>query len=291
MGILKRFLRFPLLNTSKLIHFGHFKKDPTKLQFLASSLDLFNGLCMGPSSNIMEEFDENKYLGTLCSHNHEFKNTGQSLRYKSGKSCIICMKNNSDNYTEKNPEKVKEQHHEHYLNNIEYHVNFDREYRKNHKEEDVLYHKKYNETYYIKHREEKIKNVEKWNSENIDRIKRKQKERRDNNIGVRLNDCITTGIYQSLKGNKNGRHWEDLVGYTLQDLKQHLESQFKPWMNWGNYSNKKGDFWTIDHIKPIDSFNIVDYECEDFKLCWALSNLRPLRHQENSSKRNKIINI
>ena len=61
-------------------------------------------------------------------------------------------------------------------------------------------------------------------------------------------------------------------------------------MDWGNYGAGKY-CWNIDHIKPIDSFNFTSYDDEEFKQCWALSNLRPLCAIENSIKHNKIIDI
>ena len=49
-------------------------------------------------------------------------------------------------------------------------------------------------------------------------------------------------------------------------------------MTWDNY----GKFgWHIDHIKPINTFNITDQYCDDFKKCWALANLRPLWWKDN----------
>lgn len=49
-----------------------------------------------------------------------------------------------------------------------------------------------------------------------------------------INSSVSLRINESLKragSSKNRRHWEDLVGYTVQDLIQHLESQFKDGMN------------------------------------------------------------
>jgi len=89
---------------------------------------------------------------------------------------------------------------------------------------------------------------------------------------------------QSLHGCKYNRHWEDLVGYTLQELKEHLEKQFKPGMTWDNHGMYG---WHIDHIRPISSYNITDYECDDFKECWSLNNLQPLWAKENIIKGNK----
>lgn len=75
------------------------------------------------------------------------------------------------------------------------------------------------------------------------------------------------GIRRSLKNDKQGKHWEDLVEYTLNELKEHLKSQFQEGMSWDNYGE-----WHIDHIKPLNSFDpdtppsIVN----------ALDNLQPL---------------
>ena len=89
--------------------------------------------------------------------------------------------------------------------------------------------------------------------------------------------CIQSGIFASLKGKKRST-WQKLVGYDLKTLKEHLESLFEPGMNWNNY----GKFgWHIDHIRPINTFNITSEDCEDFKKCWALENLRPLWWDEN----------
>ena len=84
---------------------------------------------------------------------------------------------------------------------------------------------------------------------------------------------------RSLSATKGGAHWEELVGYTLHDLQSHLEKQFTNGMSWDNYGK-----WHIDHIRPMCSFNITDYQCEDFKKCWSLGNLQPLWALDNQIK-------
>ncbi|MEE9574313.1 MAG: hypothetical protein V3W20_14755, partial [Candidatus Neomarinimicrobiota bacterium] len=54
-------------------------------------------------------------------------------------------------------------------------------------------------------------------------------------IKNRLSRAVSESIRRSLNGNKNGHHWEDIVGYTLQDLKDHLESLFQEGMTWENH--------------------------------------------------------
>jgi hypothetical protein len=69
------------------------------------------------------------------------------------------------------------------------------------------------------------------------------------------------------------------LGYSAQDLKDHLEKQFKEGMCWENYGE-----WHIDHIRPISSFDKND----DPKIINALSNLQPLWALENYIKSNKF---
>ena len=98
-----------------------------------------------------------------------------------------------------------------------------------------------------------------------------------NNITVRFRILFrrylkNKGIYGSF------RH----LGYTGEELKEHLESQFTEGMSWDNMS-----LWHIDHIRPVASFNYTTTECEDFKKCWALNNLQPLWAEDNWSKSDK----
>jgi len=98
----------------------------------------------------------------------------------------------------------------------------------------------------------------------------------------RLNSNIRCLIYISVKGNKNGQHWELLVGYTLKQLKVHLEALFQPGMSWDNYGR-----WHIDHIIPMSLWQFEKPEDREFKQCWALCNLQPLWAKENLRKYNK----
>lgn len=103
------------------------------------------------------------------------------------------------------------------------------------------------------------------------------------NPKYRLKKNISRVIGLSLNGDKGGRHWESLVGYSLETLKTHLERQFLPGMAWSNYGE-----WHIDHIIPVSAFNFEKPEDLDFKRCWALKNLRPLWAKDNVSKLNRL---
>jgi len=101
----------------------------------------------------------------------------------------------------------------------------------------------------------------------------------------RLCGNIKTGIYKGFKTGKPGR-WESRVGYSLAELREHLQSQFTAGMSWSNYGQ-----WHIDHIKTVASFDFSKYDDGDFRRCWSLSNLRPLWAMDNwmrSKKQNPM---
>lgn len=114
-----------------------------------------------------------------------------------------------------------------------------------------------------------------------------QRNREKIDVKFALNRRISCAVKDSLKckgeHGKRGRHWEDLVGFTLDELKAHLESQFVNGMGWHN--RKK---WHIDHIIPVNSYDYEKAEDDNFKKCWRLENLRPLWASENISKSDKL---
>ena len=126
------------------------------------------------------------------------------------------------------------------------------------------------------------KNAYNWKGGISKDINEYAKQRRKNSPQIRLSGTISSQIRNSLK-NKGGRHWETLVGYTLQDLMEHLENLFDEYMNWQN----QGSYWHIDHIKPQSLFSFSCAEDKEFKECWSLANLQPLKAKENLIKYNK----
>ena len=173
-------------------------------------------------------------------------------------------------YYNKNKEKIN-------LQNLKY--------KKDNKEQLNLKRKEY----YLSHKnEEKERNLKRYNK-NKNEILEKQKKYNDNNRDKRnllaknyrnKNPHIMGWRYilnNSLKrlGKSKEGKTIDLLGYSVLELKLHLESLFTEGMSWGNY----GD-WHIDHIKPVSKFdpdtpmNIVN----------ALSNLQPLWGSDNIRK-------
>jgi hypothetical protein len=103
----------------------------------------------------------------------------------------------------------------------------------------------------------------------------------------RLEKVIKFQLRDSLRQNKAGRHWEDLLGYTLADLKKSLESKFTLGMTWENQGK---DGWHIDHITPRSFFIWHKSEDQEFLYCWSLDNLQPLWAKDNLKKSNKLPN-
>jgi hypothetical protein len=73
-----------------------------------------------------------------------------------------------------------------------------------------------------------------------------------------------------------------LLGYSVDELRAHIEAHFAPKMSWENYG-KGMDQWSIDHSRPISSFPLTATLAE----INSMKNLRPMWHRENCSKRNK----
>ena len=106
---------------------------------------------------------------------------------------------------------------------------------------------------------------------------------------------IRSQIRDHLKRNllTKNFHTFELLGYTTDDLRQHLESQFeanskpdKEKMSWENM----GQTWHIDHIRPCVSFKFANEDGsvnqEAIKECWKLDNLQPLYAEDNMAKSN-----
>jgi hypothetical protein len=169
------------------------------------------------------------------------------------------------------------------VKNLERTREYDRQYKTENpekiKEKNLRYRIKNSEKIKEKKRRYRIKNSEKEK----ERLRRARKKYRATLKGA-LRHAISNAVGRSFKkDSKAGRSWEELVGYTINDLKKHLEKRFQPGMSWGNYGK-----WHIDHEIPISVFNFETPEDSDFKLCWSLKNLQPMWAKENISKSNKL---
>jgi hypothetical protein len=90
---------------------------------------------------------------------------------------------------------------------------------------------------------------------------------------------IRNRVYSALKNYKEGKklHTMEYVGCNVEQLRNHLESQFVDGMTWEN----QGD-WHIDHIRPCASFDLSNED--ERQRCFHYTNLQPLWATDNLSK-------
>lgn len=81
--------------------------------------------------------------------------------------------------------------------------------------------------------------------------------------------------FMEATGQKKTRHTHELLGYTPQQLQEHV-------LNHPDYEALKNEDWHVDHIMPIQAF--LDHGILDLKIINALDNLRPMKGVENLSK-------
>jgi len=182
-------------------------------------------------------------------------------------------KRDEDNleYYQRNRERKLKYEKERRKNNPEYR----KEWYINNSESQKAYQRKYKKVY---NKLEYVKN----------KRNKKAKERRRNNPTYKLNQIMSGAIRASLKDGKDGKPWEKLVGYTLNDLKKHLEKQFTKGMTWSNHGRGK-DKWHIDHHPiPLSWFVFKSYKDKGFRKAWAFENLRPMWSGSNMAKGNKL---
>lgn len=167
-----------------------------------------------------------------------------------------------------------------YQNNKQKYLERVKNYYQENKEEKLKYAKQY-----------RIKNKDKYdeyfsiNAEKIykQRAKR-EKQRRNTDIGFRIESNLRKRLYRAITINKKYQSTSEYLGCSIEELKTHLEKQFKKGMTWDNYGK-----WHIDHIIPCASFDLTKEE--EQRKCFHYSNLQPLWAIENIKKSNKISNI
>jgi hypothetical protein len=214
------------------------------------------------------------------------------------------IKNKKKQYYIENREKIKQ----YYIENIE-------EIKKKKKQyciENIEEIKKKNKQYYIENIE-KIKNKNKqYYIENIEEIKKKKKQycienrekikqyyienrekkneydkkRRQTDINYKILITLRNRIRNALKNKKEikSKKTLELLGCSLKEARNYIQSQFKEGMTWENHGYKG---WHIDHIIPCAAFDLTDPEQQ--KKCFHYTNLQPLWWNENLSKGSKIL--
>ena len=179
--------------------------------------------------------------------------------------CKVCVKidikskNRDKNYHIKNKEKIK------IKDSIRYYRDRDKKLKQK-------------KEYYIKNKDKineykavyRINNKEKIKAASKEYLKKNRvarneysseycKMKRRTDIKFNLDCRMGTSMGNSLKGRKNGRVWEGLIGYSVEELELHLKSRFAENMTWEEFL--MGNI-VIDHFL---SRNLFDYKYPEDK--------------------------
>jgi len=187
-------------------------------------------------------------------------------------------------YYLKNREKLKQRYEsnreerivkmkEHHALNKEKHSQQMREWRQNNKQ-----HLK---EYYEKNKERVKQRDKQYFTKNRERINERLRKKYNENAQYKINVILRTRFYKCLKERKTtkSKRMVELVGCDITEVKTYIELQWQPGMTWENHGNRG---WHIDHIKPVNTFDLTDIEQQ--KLCFHYTNLRPLWAADNLSR-------
>jgi hypothetical protein len=195
----------------------------------------------------------------------------KSSSYKDGYDfyCKSCRYETNKKWFEKNKEKKEA---------------FDKKWRENNREQINSRVKEYrnnNKEKIKEYRDNNKENYKKWVLDNKEKRKEYNRiyktNKRKNDPLFKLISNIRIVVAYSLKSKsfKKQSKTENILGCSFEEFKQHIESQFEPWMNWDNYGLYNGELnygWDIDHKIPLNS---ASNEEEIIKLN-HYTNLQPL---------------
>lgn len=180
--------------------------------------------------------------------------------------------------------KNKEKHKEYCLKNKEQIRKKSKEYQT--KNKDILKEKR--KIYYINNKKRNNQTSKDYKLKNKEKVKLYNKEysinRRKHDPKFKILGNLRGRIRRALKNNKKCDTTLKFIGCSVNELKLHLEKQFKEGMTWDNYGFRG---WHIDHILPCASFDMS--EPEEQQKCFHYTNLQPLWWWENLAKSNKIV--
>jgi hypothetical protein len=140
---------------------------------------------------------------------------------------------------------------------------------------------------YLKNRKYELELNKKWRKNNKDKCKeinKRSDERRRKTIQFVISNNISRAIRMSILDKKK-RKWENIVGYSIEDLINRLTNTVPIGFTLEDY--RKGKLH-VDHIIPKSLFIFSSCEDTEFKKCWNLRNLRFVEGVKNISKFNKF---
>lgn len=136
--------------------------------------------------------------------------------------------------------------------------------------------------YREKNKEAHLERAKSYYRENKKKVHERTKKRYKEDIIYRLSHRLRSRLRNVLrtKGFRKNYKALEIIGCSLEQLKLHIEAQFKPGMTWENYGHNT---WHIDHIDPIG----LAKNPEEVKKLSHYTNLQPLWAEENLKKSKK----
>jgi len=130
----------------------------------------------------------------------------------------------------------------------------------------------------------------KWNSEHKAELNQNKRDRLNENpfllAQTRLRERLSNALKREVERQKReasdpsykrnkvaGQHLKDkleleqILGCTIVEYKEHIESTWTERMTWKNYGRGKGK-WSIDHIIPVDA----NWTLNDYQICFWYKN-------------------
>jgi hypothetical protein len=196
-------------------------------------------------------------------------------------NCKSCIKIINKTYNFLNPNKSQEYNLKFKNNNPNYYEGYNKQYNLDNYESQKEYNKLYKSSDIYKIQSSKYSH--KWRLKNPNYGNEWCKNRKKNDPIFKLSHSIRNLILGSFKRACNGKfnksqHTQEILGCTLEEFIQHLESQFVEGMALENHGE-----WEIDHIIPISSGKTEE---EILKLNYY-TNFQPLWKEDNRKKFNK----
>lgn len=103
-------------------------------------------------------------------------------------------------------------------------------------------------------------------------------------LKFKIRNNLRRRMAHALKGESKSAHTMELIGCSIEFLKEYIANKFTEGMSWDNYGE-----WHLDHIRPCSSFDLSDpiqqKECfcyKNLQPLWAIDNLKKAYKYENS---------
>lgn len=179
-----------------------------------------------------------------------------SSKDKHGHCCKICKRIAGRKYHNENKDKINNKKKESYYNDLEKQSNRKKIYREQNKKEI------------------------------LERERKRRAIRKATDIQYKLSLNLRGRILKAINKQYGSKAYSsiELLGCSIQEVRDHLEKQFIDGMSWDNHGIHG---WHIDHIKPCASFDLTDPEQQ--KKCFHYTNLQPLWAFDNLSKGANIV--